>query len=287
MDSLVRFGQYNFTQKNQVSLRDNFRDVVPRTTRLPGLSGGFDEYGQDAAPLEIGNVQVVFWMHADSIEEMETLKQDIGKLPSYGVTRLYKQPLDSGQGERYCEARANSVDYHERASQQPHRRMQVTVNFQAANPVWLALGTEGWAWGDGTGWGTGAIWGGSAAPQAVSGVQNDFTITPEGNAQTFPRITINCGASQTASGVTIQRLVSGEVVDEIKYDATLGNNDSLEINCRALSVKLNGSDAYSSVFTFLRAHWFLLEPGENSIRVLMDNAGDAADVYMRYYEAYR
>ena len=290
MDTLVRFGAgnqvYTFEQNQQISLRDNFRDVVPRTTRLPGLSGGFDEFGSGAAPGEIGNVQVMFWIFADSEAEMKAKKDEFGAMADWGVYRLYKQPMD-GSPERYCEARLNSAEISETSADQPHKRNRVQLNFQVANPAWYSLGTESPSWGDGTAWGSGALWGGSAAPNAVVGLQNDFYLNVNGNARTYPRIEVRCGAAQTASGVTIQRLVQGVVVDEVKYDDTLNNNDRLIINCRALEITLNGSDNYSNDFTFQNAGWFRLEAGENTIRVLMDNAGDEADVYFRYYEAYK
>ena len=291
MDILTRFGAgaqlYEFGQANQISLRDNFRNVVPKTTRLPGVSGGFDEYGALPAPGEIGNVQVVFWVHAENVAEMTTLKDALGQLASWGVKRLYKQPVDTEQGQRYCEARINSIDYTDSVRDMPHLRQRVTMNFQVANPVWLEQGTETASWGDGTLWGSGAVWGGTAAANACTGTSTDFTLTTAGNATTYPRIKIVCGAGQTATNVRVQRLDNGAVVDEIQYDDTLIANDSLVVNCRALSIRLNGANAYGAAFDYQRAGWMRLEAGENAIRVLMDNPGDACSVYFYYFEAYK
>lgn len=291
MDTLTRFGSgaqlYTFTPDNQISLRDNFRNVVPRTTRLPGLSGGFDEYGRLAAPGEIGNVQVVFWLHADSEAEMTTLKNTIGGLASWGVKRLYRQPTDEDQNEQYCEARINSVEYSSNVRDMPNLRLRVTMNFQVANPNWFSRGTETVSWGDGSLWGGGESWGGVATANACAGLQNDFSLTVGGNATTYPRIKIACGAAQTASDVIIRRLENSVVVDEVRYNATLIANDSLIINCRALDIKKNGTDAYSSAFSFQQAGWFRLAAGSNTMRVLMDNSGDACSIYFYYYEAYK
>jgi len=289
MDTLLRFGSgdelYTFTPDNQISIRDNFANVVPRTTRLPGADGGFDEFGRERAPGEIGNVQMIFWLYASSLPAMTAVLDELRAMTSWGTKRLYKQPMGGG-GDRWCEARLNSIDAPQNASDLPGKRQRVQLNFQVASPFWLNQGTEAFSWGDGTPWGDG-IWGGSAAANAVSGTDTSFTVTTSGNAISHPRITIECGGGQTASNIRIRRIVQGETVDEVAYAGTLTAGDELEINCRDLSVTLNGANAYDSDFTFQTASWFRLLPGANTIQVLMDNSGDAADVYFRYYEVFK
>lgn len=297
MDTLVRFGAgnevYTFDQSRLISLRDNFRDLVQQATRLPGLSGGINEYGVGASPRSVGNVQAVFWLIADEdltpdeqAQQMETLKSDVARMSSFGVKRLYKQPGDATEVERYCEASISNISYTETASDQPHARLRVQVNWQVTNPRWYSQGTEAPAWGDGSSWGTGTSWGGTAPTYSASGTQTDITVTTSGNAETYPRIIIQCGASQTAENIRIQRFVNGSVVDQVAYGGTLGNNDRLVINTRANSVTLNSVSHYTSDFTYNSAGWFKLQSGDNIIRILMDNAGDACDVEFRYYEAY-
>lgn len=297
MDTLVRFGSgsevYTFDQSRLVSLRDNFRDLVQRATRLPGLSGGVNEYGVAPSPRAVGNVQATFWLIADEhltpdeqAQQMEQLKSDVARMSSFGVRRLYKQPTDATLDERYCEASISNINYTETSSEQPHARLRVQVNWQVTNPRWYSQGTEAPSWGDGSSWGSGSSWGGTAPTYAVSGTSTEFTVTPSGNAETFPRIIIQCGASQTAENIRIQRFVNGSVVDQVAYGGILGNNDRLIINTRANRVTLNGVSNYTSDFTYNNASWFRLQPSANTIRVLMDNAGDGADLEFRYYEAY-
>lgn len=291
MDSLLRFGAgselYTFDTTKQISLRDNFRDVVTRTSRLPGLPGGFDEYGSGPAPTEIGNVQAVFWLEADTLQAMESAKRSVNAMAAFGLKRLYKQPLDTTQDERYCEARISSIDYTESAKDVPHRRLRVQVNFQVANPVWLTLGTESWAWGDGTAWGSGALWGGSPVSHAAVGADNTFSLTPGGNTITYPRITIEIPAAKSATNIRVQRRRQGAVLDEVRYSGTLSAGQTLEINCRAYSLRLDNASWYGAAFTYQTAAWMRLVGGiANDIRVLMDNAADEATIRWRYYEAY-
>lgn len=289
MDTLLRFGGgnqlYVFTPDHQISYRDNFADLVPRTSRIPGVDGGFNEFGSEAPPKEIGNVQMVMWLYADTPAEM-TAKQDaIRAMASYGTKRLYKEMVGGGL-VRWCEAYVNNIDMPQHAADLPRKRQRIQINFQVPNPFWFTQGTEAPRWGDGGLWGGGGVWGGTATAHSVSGTDNTFSETPAGNAITIPRITVKCGAGQTASNIRIRRLVNNVTVDEVAYAGTLAANDELIINCRAKSVKLAGADAYDNNFTIRTASWFRLLPLENTIQVLMDNAGDAASVYVRYYEAY-
>lgn len=297
MDTLVRFGAgnelYTFDQSRLISLRDNFRDLVQQATRLPGLSGGINEHGVAPSPRAIGTIQANFWLIADEdltpdeqAQQMETLKSDVARMSSFGVKRLYKQPGDATQEERYCEASISNISYTETASDQPHARLRVQVNWQVTNPRWYSQGTEAPLWGDGSSWGSGASWGGTAPTYNISGTETDVTVTTSGNAETYPRIVIACGAAQTAENIRIQRFSNGSVVDQVRYAGILGNNDRLIINTRANSVTLNGSSHYTSDFTYNNASWFRLQSGDNIIKILMDNAGDECDVEFRFYEAY-
>lgn len=291
MDTLLRFGSgstlYTFSPDDQVQLRDNFRNVVPRTSRLPGLSGGFDEYGVSPAPTEIGNVQVTFWLIATSEADMQEKKEAVGSMVGFGKKRLYKQPVYDAAGERYCEARVNSIEFNERAGERPDKYLQVKVNFQVDNPHWYRIGTEAPSYNDGSTYNSGVIYGGTPVTQNIVGLDNSFSVTPDGNAITQPRILISIPATKSATNIRIQRLLNGSVVDQVRYAGTLVAGDLYEINARAYSIFLNGVDGYDDDFTFSTSGWLRLIGGvSNTIRVLMDNAGDEIDLELRYYEAF-
>lgn len=285
MDTLKRWGTYTFPTDAQTNISDNFAELVTKTSRMPGMHGGFDELGTGPGLHEIGSVKAEFWYEftdmADARAKLDALKE----LGDKGVQKLFLQPM-AGE-ERFAWARLDNLNLPQNVKNLPHRRMKVSFTFQVADAAWYSIGTEAWSWGDGTLWGSGAKWGGEAAAQACSGTETTWTETPGGNATTQPRISIIVGSGQTANGVTVQRLVRSVVVDEVKYAATLVAGDRLTINCRDYSVTLNGADAYGNDFSFEHPSWMRLEPGANDMRVLMDNSGDACSVYLRYYEVWR
>lgn len=280
---LLRFGSgaqiYNFPDTQQ-AYRDNFTNVVTRTVRLPGLSGGFDQYGTDAAPHEIGNVSITFVLVAESRGEMQAKRDTVNALASWGVRRLYMQPGD--QSERWCEARVNNIQMAQRIDAWSDLHQPVTIDFQVSDPYWLQQGTESWSWGDGTLWG-GNLWGGAATSRTLNTTANDFIETVAGVHTTFPRLSLSVPTGASCTNPRIQRVIGGQIVDEVGYTGTLAAGSALEINCRRLSVRLNSVNAYSAAFTWLKPSWFRLEPGANAIRVLFSSVTGAPTLTMRYY----
>jgi hypothetical protein len=286
------FGDFTFPPG--VAISDNFGNIVPRTQRLPGLSGGYDGYGSGMAPAEIGNVTISFplyfewarttYSESNVADAMKEARDAIREMVTYGVAKLVK-PVGS-TGSRWCWARTNNIPMTENEDNHTRLLQRFTCNFQVADPRWFSIGTEtSTLWGAFT-WG-GGTWGATVpTPQAVSGTSTSWTITPAGNAETEPRIIVDVGVGG-ANDIRVQRLVNGLVVDEVSYGGALSNGDQLEINCRTHSVRLNAADAYDANFDFETPDWFLLMPGINNIRVQMGDASNAADVTFRYYEAYR
>ena len=291
MDTLLRFGSgsqlYTFDPEDQIQLRDNFRNVVPRTSRLPGLSGGFDEYGKAPAPSEIGNVSITVGYEASSPADMEDKKIAIGAMRAFGKKRLYKQPVDPTADERYCEARINSIDFNEAVGDRPERYMIFTISFQVDNPFWLTQGTEAPQYGDGSVFGSGVTYGGTPVTESLVGVDNSFSVSPSGNDIIYPRMTLVVPSGKSATNIRVQRLINDSVIDQVRYAGTLDADDVYEINCRSYATYLNGADGYDDNFSFNTAAWFsLIGNTTNTIRVLMDNPTDEIDLELRYYEAY-
>lgn len=280
---LVRFGDWRFPPQAEFST--NFGEVVLKAVRLPGRDGGFDAYGEQRGPSEVGNVRTSFWLKADTPAELRGLVDEVYQQISYGTKRLWLDPANGG-AQRYTNAKVNNIQVPENVRDRPHKRVRVRMSFQCVEPYWLRTGSSTPTWGGGFVWGGGAAWGGSTPTYSASGTSTDISITNNGTAPTQARITLTVGAGDSADNVTIRRVVSGATVDEVAYAGTLSAGDVLDIRGRQASVKLNGAAAYAD-FTFTRGHWVLLEPGENTLRVVMDNAGDAIDtIKVRFVERY-
>jgi hypothetical protein len=291
------FGDYTFPPG--VAISDNFGDVVTRTQRLPGASGGLDGYGNQRAPTEIGNVQISFplfyewakttYSESNAADAMLAARDALRGLILDGTQKLTK-PVGSS-GARWCWARVQNVPSRENEDDHTRLLQRVQLNFQVADPRWYEIGTETSNYWGAVKWGSmvfgGGVWGGSLpTPQAISGLLTSWTHTrSSGNAETDPRIVVVAGAGGVEN-LRIQRLVNGIVWDEANYMGSLSSGETLEINCRAKTVKVDGVNAYAD-FEFATPDWFTLLPGANSLRAQMDGSGNQANVYLRYYEAYR
>lgn len=280
---LIRFGTYTFPAQTEFST--NFGDVVMQTSRLPGRDGGYDYCADAPAPKEVGNVRVGFWLTADSPAELRAKVDACYGMIETGLARLYIDP-QNGDGYRYCEAKVNNIRIAEGVRDLPHKRQKVDLNFQVAGePFWISTGTEAPTYGGGFSYGGGSSYGGDTTPTALSGLQTDVTVTNGGSAHTSPRFTLDVGAGQTCEDFTIQRLVGGTVVEQVKYTGVIAGAHRLEVNCRALSVTLDSTAAYANL-TFTRGHWVKLVPGSNTLRFKFKNVGDAASVKIRYVTRY-
>lgn len=287
MARLIRFGDgdylYDFTATDVYvqSFSDNFKSMVTQTVRLPSADGGYDQYGSRRTPLEIGSVRAEITLVDPTTQAMDGLRRDIAQMAGWGVRKLYRSADYQDAGSlQWCYARLDNQTIARNEKDYTDIFQPVPIVWQVAEPGWFAQNKESWVWGGAT-WGSDK-WGGDATTQAVSGTSTDYTETVAGNFPTLPRIEVIPGSGNSCTNIKIRRLVSGAVVDELSYTGTITDTDSLLFDCRRKSVTLNGSDAYSDS-DYRRGNWFELEPGDNSIRVIMENGGDAASVIMRYY----
>src|SRR5512134_2799678 len=99
----------------QAEFVTNFANLVPATARLPGLSGGFDDYGDDAAPSEIGRVTLNFTLVAYSRADMTARRDAVYAMAGWGQRRLWLRPTNHPTDpERWCNAKVNSIRMVER-----------------------------------------------------------------------------------------------------------------------------------------------------------------------------
>lgn len=275
------------------NLKDNFDETVSRRVRLPGVDGGFDPLGKLPLNAEQGVVTfeitlrhdwaAIEYSESDTAVAMRKAKDAIRALRYQRMGRLYK---DIGNSlERWAWGKFARIGVAESHDRNTHLWQPVGVTFEAWMPFWFATGTEtGTVWGSFI-WGEGTIWGGPITGQAASGEETEWTVTYNGTVPTPVRISIGAGAGGVTNP-TLQRLIGGDVIDQVSYAGALVDGDELQIHSRARKVRLNNADAYNADFTYETPGWFMLYPGENTIRLLMDDAGDEATVYLRYYEVY-
>jgi len=269
----------------------NFGDLVTQTMRLPGVDGGFDQYGDETAPAAVGQVTLGFTLVTESRAAMTAARDAVRQMAQWGKKRLFWQPTDPALPLRWTWARINYLGMGERPAEHSDLWQPVTINWQCADPAWYGRGSEGKLWGELKWWGLllpgGDCWGGEAAWQAVSGQSTLLaTATNAGNANSLPRISLVCGAGQSATNPVIERVAAGVVRDRAQYTGTLSAGDELAIDCRSARVTLNGAGVYAAL-SVTHPDWLRLAPGANTLRLRMAYTTDACSVRVRWYDVWR
>lgn len=282
---LVQFGHGSqvYTFPDQADYSDNFGDLVQRTQRLPGLSGGYRQVGQQASAKEIGSVRVGFHLLTATAAQMQTALDDLYKTQGFGLKRLFMREWQDPATYRWTEAEVSSILTPHNVRSRPERVQRVEMTFQCPDPYWYEIGSESWSWGDAVLWGDGEVWGGGAVPVNLPNLTNNFTEVVAGNVHTYPRLTLTVPGGGSVTNPVIQRLNGSVVMDEVRYTGTIGASSVLDINCRNSKVRLNGANAFTNAFDYLRASFFRLEPGSNSIRVTFAAKTGAPTLQIRYY----
>lgn len=191
MTRVLRFGDYAF-EDTGTEFGTNFGDLVLRTTRLPGLSGGFDSYGSGPAPREVGNVRLNLMLKADTPAAMQNKRDALLRLASKPRRALFVEPTDASAPRRFCKARVSNIQWSERYAALPQATQRVTVNWQASDPRWYSKSGM-WYLNDGVALDGGRTVQGAAAVEVEDG--DIITVTNAGTAPTPPRIQIEPVAS--------------------------------------------------------------------------------------------
>lgn len=266
MSYIVSFDDYNFPERG-IHLETNFADAVPRTTRLPGLDGGYDEFGDDPAPSEIGRVNARLRLNAASGSAMQTTRDELRGLAAIGRGSLVMQPSGGTVfAQRWAWARINSVQVVEKMHAVTDRVQDISIDWQVSDSRWYSEPV--------------------ATPGDVecAGTATDFQVSPGGNAAAAPVITVTA-VGALPDGFTVQRLVEDVVYDEIEYGDALIDEDVVVMDCRALSVTKNDVAAYGTAFSTLHPAWMRLQPGDNDLRVVL-NSGGSATLAIEWYDTW-
>ena len=171
-----------------------------------------------------------------------------------------------GSTTQWCTARLVSVQANRTAQTQRH--LPVTLDFQIVSGCWYGASLQT-----------------TTKNNCANGVNNLPTISYGGN-KNQRNVTITITATgNSITNTTVQNLTTGHTWG---FSGTIPAGQSLVVNCGAKSVLLNGANAYASfVKPTTKADWFMLSPGNNSVRVTLTTAGGVAHVAsVAYYEAF-
>lgn len=262
-DFALQFGSYTFPAVQNV--RDTFADMVPAIVRLPGLHGGFDSDHDSESRADVGQVTVQFVLVSATREGMQAKIDAVRALAYQGRQLLTKQPHGTAN-PRWCYARVGTIALTQRVAEQDLLRQAVTVQFQVSDPFWYE--DE------------------ATVVIAAAGTSTDDSAANGGNAPALVKVTVAVGAGDSAQNPTVQRIVGGEAVDEMAYSGVVSAGETLIMDARGKAVTLDDDPAYEN-FAAAEPDWFVLMPGSNTIRVLMENEGDEATVTVAYYPTYR
>jgi len=285
--NITRFGisgrVYNFQYVESAS--PHFGGLNTQVTRLPGISGGYDEYGSGRTPGTTGDVAVTFNLLAPHRTELTALQDAVMAMQDWGTLPLYMQPEDLSQSERFTWARVNNIDMSESSKDGTEYLQPVTVHFQVADPFWYGPGNAAGAL-IGVDFKIGVSYFASPSPVAASGNLTTTTLTPTGNMWTHCLISLTQGVGQSVTNPVIRRIRNGDIADQVSYTGTLVAGDNLTIDPRSRSVTLNGADARAS-FDSLNPDWMRLLPEANAIQIIFANAGDASSVELLYLDRWK
>lgn len=283
----IRFAEMTFS--HVAELDDNFGDSAPQTQRLPGRDGGWSHDGDHPAPTAIGTVTLGCWLVAPTRAAMDTQRDALLALSAIGLQRLVVQPTDPATPERTCWARVNYVRMSERKDAHTDLWQKVQVVFQVPDPHWYSNG-YGVDWQLGSGAALGDIdvtLGQGAYVINASGTLTSASLTHLGNTPALAAFSIQPQAGQSCQMPVVQRVVAGQVVDEVAYRGTLSADDEWLVDARRGLVTLNGVSAFGANLRYLHPSFLRLAAGVNSVQVRFANPTDAATVRLWFDHTYR
>lgn len=265
---------------------DNFGESNDITANFGGMDGTFLVDGSGAARKPEGQITQEMKLRAQTPEDMDAMRQDVLSLRGLGLQPLVYEQTDSSDALFFTYARVQ-VRAPRSEQNQSNLIQPVSLTFLVPDPYWYAASNGAilgltFLMGVSTMGGTPTIINGS-------GAETDEVVSVSGTARTLVKITIEPDTGQSCENPIVQRIVDGQIHDQVSYTGTLTDTDSLVIdptNIAGPTVLLNGSDAYDTDFDFKHLRWMSMLPGDNTIRVIFANPGDAADVTLDYFYTY-
>ena len=240
MNTLTKVGSLAVDPSDTIAFDYNF--AQPATPIVELYSGGYPAFGVGSPPPPTGALTIDLWLFPDSARRtMQAVRDAWNALSRAGLLTI--QADFNGQA-RECRGFV-AVSMPQSASDLPHLRQRARLDITVPVAEWRSI-TD------------------AEDSQSIAATDTTFDLTVDGSLPALPVFTITTSASQSLSALTIQRLVSSAVVDEIAYGAVPSSSE-LIIDCGKSSVTRNGGDAYADFSA--GARWFQLPPGTASIKV--------------------
>ena len=101
---LVTFGDstnnYDFPEEQSI-YRTNFSGARQASSRIPFMSGAFDDMLGAANPSDLGQLHIEFTLVTHSRSDMEPLRDAVRAMRGWGTQRLIAQPTNPLTDARY------------------------------------------------------------------------------------------------------------------------------------------------------------------------------------------
>ena len=285
MHILTQFGVgdyiYTFPTDAQVNYVCDFGKLKSYMAGLPGVHGGVSGLGTGRGIGAVGTVKVDLWLHytgsTDASDKIDSLRQ----MQDWGLLPLYMQP-EVGT-PRFCWARLREAPLEQDVKGLPHIRQLFSLVFEVPDPFWYTAGVER-LWDDGSAWDSGSWDGSSSAPSATTvTTSGSLSLTVGGKIYTLARMIIDNNSGADAREPKIQRIVNGDVVDEVQWLGTLADGEALEIDALRQTVIHVGSDGMADFELPLNPDWMRLYPGTNTLNCFITGAADFSVRWMERY----
>lgn len=268
---------YTFpTAPGDQEFRTNFANLLRSNTRLPGVDGGYREWGWGKAPAENGMIQFAIYLESATRSGMQSLRDSLRTMQAWGMGLLY----DTINGvDRWSYCAITAIDMPEERHKHSDLYQRVQLTFETPDPFWYTAGTE-LLWDNAGNWDGASLYWDGTSPTSVTN-SGTISITNNGSAYTLARVILKC-TSGTAYNPVVQRTVNGVVRDEVRWSGSLAASEWLEIDSRRHTATKIGQNEFANI-AYRNRDWIRLEPGANNLIVRLNGT---VDVYVRYMERY-
>jgi len=259
VDYLSRFGlgsiqSYRFDPAQIVEYQDNFANLAQMSVKVPGKDGSIPVYGLGRGTADKGNVRITFLLknHSDEVALANELLTVRG-MPYWGLRRLYKYHRN---GElMWTWANVSSIQDPQVVRRMPHLRQQVQMTFECPDSKWYARDGM-YFFDDDLLFGDGLTFPALKVDQEAVSNGSTVSVTNNGNAPVSAYVRWDGNGTDSFTNPVITRKNwLGEIVNQLTWTGTIGANDVVEIDARALKTTTRAN------LTALSGDWLTIPSG--------------------------